>query len=347
MSFDAHKNFAYSTVATAPSPASSGTSLVVAAGDGSKFPAAPFNATVWPANSQPTTANAEIVRVTAKSTDTFTITRAQESSSARSIGVGDQIAATITAKLLTDIETVASAAASVSGAWSAGSYTAGQIVSRDNAWYLCTANTSDTPGSLFPPFLRANYTLSGRAHWTGRGRLQLTDNTSENGSAQAVSARSMKAFDLYMALSIPAADELHLMLFDSTDASLVANDYNFSANIGVDVSFSSFSSVNNCKILSRTVHGAAATTVAQASHTVDKTIQNYRVKFAANAGNWDVTVYDWTTSILTTTSLAVPASVVPCFGAWCGGSGGNWSLFPFDDASVSANWAPLSLGAVA
>lgn len=102
--FDAHSNFAYSTVATAPSPASSGTSLVVASGDGAKFPTAPFNATVWPASAQPLTSNAEIVRVTAISTDTLTITRAQESTSARSIGVGDQIAATITAKTITDVE---------------------------------------------------------------------------------------------------------------------------------------------------------------------------------------------------------------------------------------------------
>lgn len=103
--FDAHANFAYSTVATAPSPASSGTSLVVHAGDGAKFPAVPFNATVWPANAQPLTTNAEIVRVTAVSTDTFTITRAQESTSARAIVAGDQIALTITKKIVTDIET--------------------------------------------------------------------------------------------------------------------------------------------------------------------------------------------------------------------------------------------------
>lgn len=102
---DAHKNFAYSAVATAPSPASSGTSLVVTASDGAKFPAVPFNATIWPAGVQPLTENAEIVRVTGISTDTFTITRSQESSNARSIVVGDQIAATVTAKTLTDIET--------------------------------------------------------------------------------------------------------------------------------------------------------------------------------------------------------------------------------------------------
>lgn len=101
---DAHANFAYSTVATAPSPATTGTSLTVASGDGAKFPAPPFNATVWPASAQPLKSNAEIVRVTAIATDTLTITRTQESTTARSIGVGDQIAATITAKTVTDAE---------------------------------------------------------------------------------------------------------------------------------------------------------------------------------------------------------------------------------------------------
>jgi hypothetical protein len=79
---------------------------VVAAGDGAKFPAVPFNATVWPAGAQPTTANAEIVRVTARATDTLTIARAQEGTTARSIVVGDQIAATVTAKTLQDVEAI-------------------------------------------------------------------------------------------------------------------------------------------------------------------------------------------------------------------------------------------------
>lgn len=106
MLFDVHQNFAYSTVASAPSPATSGTSLVVAAGEGAKFPAVPFNATIWPVSVQPLSTNAEIVRVTARSTDTLTIVRAQEGSSARTVVVGDQIAATITAKTVTDIESV-------------------------------------------------------------------------------------------------------------------------------------------------------------------------------------------------------------------------------------------------
>lgn len=101
---DAHKNFATSLVATAPSPATSGTSLVVTGGDGAKFPNPPFNATIWPVGVQPTTANAEIVRVTAISTDTFTIVRQQESTSARTVIIGDQISANITARTLTDAE---------------------------------------------------------------------------------------------------------------------------------------------------------------------------------------------------------------------------------------------------
>lgn len=101
---DAHKNFAYSLVATAPSPATTGTSLVVTAGQGALFPAVPFNATIWATGAQPTTANAEIVRVTAIATDTLTIERQLEGTSARTVIVGDQIAATITKNTLNDVE---------------------------------------------------------------------------------------------------------------------------------------------------------------------------------------------------------------------------------------------------
>jgi hypothetical protein len=93
----ARKNFAYSTVLTAPSPATSGTSVVVQSGDGAKFPAVPFPVTIWPAGVQPISTNAEIATVTAISTDTFTITRTQEGSTNRSVVVGDQIANAMTA----------------------------------------------------------------------------------------------------------------------------------------------------------------------------------------------------------------------------------------------------------
>ena len=105
MAFDTHSLEAYSLVATAPTPASSGTSLVVTSGQGALFHTGQ-NCTVWPSGAQPLTTNSEIVRITNISTDTLTITRTQEGSSARSIIVGDQIANTITPKVLTDVESL-------------------------------------------------------------------------------------------------------------------------------------------------------------------------------------------------------------------------------------------------
>lgn len=105
MAFDARKNFAYSTVLTPPSPATTGTSLVLASGGGAAMPTPPFNGVVWPSSGMPLTTNAEVVRVTAVSTDTLTIVRTQEGSTARSVVAGDQFMAAITSKTLTDIET--------------------------------------------------------------------------------------------------------------------------------------------------------------------------------------------------------------------------------------------------
>lgn len=106
---DPHKNFAFGTVLTAPSPATSGTSLVLGSGQGALFPQpstdGAFNAVIWPASSQPSAANAEIIRCTARSTDTLgTIVRAQESSSARTVVVGDQVALVPSAKVFQDID---------------------------------------------------------------------------------------------------------------------------------------------------------------------------------------------------------------------------------------------------
>lgn len=111
MAFDLHVNFGYTTVLTAPSPAISGTSLVLASGGGALMPAVPFNAVVWATGVQPLVANAEVVRVTAIATDTLTIVRAQEGSTARTIVVGDQFANSVTKKSFTDLESAVNAIA--------------------------------------------------------------------------------------------------------------------------------------------------------------------------------------------------------------------------------------------
>lgn len=82
------KDFATALIATAPSPATSGTSLVLATGMGARMPAVPFNAVAHPDGQLPTLDNAEQVLVTARTTDTLTITRAQGLTSAKSIATG-------------------------------------------------------------------------------------------------------------------------------------------------------------------------------------------------------------------------------------------------------------------
>lgn len=89
------KELATSTVAVAPSPATSGTSLVIDTGHGSRFPTSPslpFFLVAHPDNELPTEDNAEFLRVTAVSGDTMTIERAamigSVNPSAKSIATG-------------------------------------------------------------------------------------------------------------------------------------------------------------------------------------------------------------------------------------------------------------------
>ena len=109
MALDPVKNFAISRVATAPSPADSGTTLVVETGDGALFPdpssSGAYNVVIYPNGEQPTSTNAEIVRVTARTSDTMTITREQESTSARTVAEGDIVMLAITAKMVSDLST--------------------------------------------------------------------------------------------------------------------------------------------------------------------------------------------------------------------------------------------------
>lgn len=93
------KNNAKSTLAAGITNVA--TSLSVQTGDGAKFPAAPFHATLYASDP----ATGEIVKVTAKTTDTFTITRAQEGTTAQAFNAGDKVELLVTAKLFDDFQT--------------------------------------------------------------------------------------------------------------------------------------------------------------------------------------------------------------------------------------------------
>lgn len=107
---DVHSNFAYSLCATAPSPATSGTSLTVTSGEGARFPTGSFDVVIWAAGAHPlwasggaTGGNFEICRATI-SGDVLTLTRAQSGSTARTIVVGDQVMVATLKRAFTDIE---------------------------------------------------------------------------------------------------------------------------------------------------------------------------------------------------------------------------------------------------
>jgi hypothetical protein len=89
------KDFAQSKVATAPDPASTGTSLSVIEDEGALFPDTDtegvFRAYVWPDATDPDATNCEEIEVSVRSTDDFTIVRSKNSI-VRSILVGDNIA---------------------------------------------------------------------------------------------------------------------------------------------------------------------------------------------------------------------------------------------------------------
>lgn len=81
-----------SAVATAPSPATSGTTMQLTTGDDVKLPPTPFYARVWAANEVVTSLNSEIVQVTGVNTLTHVLTIVRAVTSPRSIVVGDQFA---------------------------------------------------------------------------------------------------------------------------------------------------------------------------------------------------------------------------------------------------------------
>lgn len=83
----------------------SDTELEVYTGDASLFPAAPFYLTISPKNKWSRKSNSEIVLVTDKTGDVFTITRAQKGTTAKEFFDGDLLANGIYKEDLDDLQT--------------------------------------------------------------------------------------------------------------------------------------------------------------------------------------------------------------------------------------------------
>lgn len=85
------ENLALGYVKTAPSPATTGTSLTLETNEGARFPTtttASFYVTLMPADENPNSDNSEVVEVTDRTGDVLTIVREQRGTTAQSVGVG-------------------------------------------------------------------------------------------------------------------------------------------------------------------------------------------------------------------------------------------------------------------
>lgn len=151
--FDARKNFAKVTVSTGYD--ASATSIVLATGHGARLPQpstdGEFNL-VWWNNSDygdPTDdPNREIVRCTARSTDTLTVTRAQEGESAAVKNIAGKIyrmALTITKKVIDDIIDNIGASSTLSVAQGSHGFVVGDVLrntSTDNVYAKAQADSA-------------------------------------------------------------------------------------------------------------------------------------------------------------------------------------------------------------
>lgn len=106
------KNLALGYVATAPSPATTGTSLTLDSGEGARFPQPStdgnFYVTAMPPAENPHIGNSEILQVTARSTDTLTIVRGQGDTTAKTIEEGWVILQSIYKENILDEDDMAS-----------------------------------------------------------------------------------------------------------------------------------------------------------------------------------------------------------------------------------------------
>lgn len=106
MPLDNAKNFARANVSTGYDALT--TSIALEAGHGARLPAVPFNATWWNGTDYlvpDDDPNVEVIRVTAKATDTLTISRAQEGTTASTKNTGGKsykLIAGLTAKVINE-----------------------------------------------------------------------------------------------------------------------------------------------------------------------------------------------------------------------------------------------------
>lgn len=162
MALDPTANFAKVEVSTGYD--ASATSIVLTTGEGAKLPGTQnYNLVWWNATDYPDPAddpNKEIVRVTARTTDTLTVTRNQESSGASTKNTGSKtynMVLSITKKMIDDIETDIAAG---------GNTLDFNQFSATGTWSALTGLGSETPASVTLDLTKS-----------GGGRMYVTEDS--------------------------------------------------------------------------------------------------------------------------------------------------------------------------
>jgi hypothetical protein len=162
MTLDSVANFVQVQASTGYSSAA--TSITLQSGQGSKLPAAPFNLVWWNSTDYPNPANdpnVEIVRVTNISSDTITISRGQEGTSAANHNTGGKtysLVLGVTAKTISDI-----------AAALPGTFVENEVVSGSGtSWTLANTPVSGSvklwgAGTRLTPGAGNDYTITGSA----------------------------------------------------------------------------------------------------------------------------------------------------------------------------------------
>lgn len=162
-----YSNNAASTLSA--SITSSTTSFSVATGEGNKFPALTTGEYFY-ASLIDILGHIEVVKVTARSSDTFTVVRGIDSSTARAYSAGDKVELRITKAMLddlrvelTNIQAISTAPGTLYGKTDAGIYSAPQTIEYLGAW----TGTYNMPGTVHISVGPTGTVLSGNAYETG------------------------------------------------------------------------------------------------------------------------------------------------------------------------------------
>lgn len=207
--FDPVSNFGYGLVTVAPSPATSGTTLTLTAGEGALFPDpstdGDFNVTLYPPDTGPLLSNAEIVRVTGNAADVLTFTRAQEGTSAKSVAIGWQVAFAPTAKTMDDIFAAINAITPGSGTVTSVSVVSANGISGSVATATTTPAITLALDDITPDSVAATGTVTG-SNLSGNNTGDQTSVSGNAGTATALQTGRTIAITGDLAYTSPSFD---------------------------------------------------------------------------------------------------------------------------------------------